>query len=513
MAACATWRRATSGLCVEALRERSAILANAPHVAQRLPLIVPSYEWWRTGFYGAGLIAYDALAGRRGLGSTELLGAPRTRELLPGVQARGLSGGVRYWDGQFDDARLAVLLARTAASRGALLVNHCAANGLLREAGQVRGVRVHDREGGGQFDIEARCVVNATGVWVDALRDLDRDEGAPVRPPMVAPSQGVHLVVDRRFLPGSHGLMVPRTADGRVLFALPWLGKTVLGTTDTPRGDLAAEPMPFAHEVDFILREAAKVLATPPGRDDVRSIWVGLRPLVKPPADDGGDTKALSREHTVLVSRSGLVTVTGTARRPRHAAAPAQAVASAAVMAGSRRVQSARSSMHLFRAKSASTLGIGQRGALVVLAGHAPGGGEVDEHRLAGRAAVHLAGAQGCQRSAEPAPAWNRQISRSVGTIPRSTAAACYQQQASSAETRRARPQREATQRPGHEGQRHQQRQQGAGAVDAGLLAQHPDQPDHGGEHREGHQRRKCQHPGARAGQRARQRRPPLAAR
>lgn len=299
------------GLVVEALRERSAILANAPHVAQRLPLIVPSYEWWRTGFYGAGLIAYDALAGRRGLGSTELLGAPRTRELLPGVQARGLSGGVRYWDGQFDDARLAVLLARTAASRGALLVNHCAASGLLREAGQVRGVRVHDREGGGQFDIEARCVVNATGVWVDALRDLDRDEGAPVRPPMVAPSQGVHLVVDRRFLPGSHGLMVPRTADGRVLFALPWLGKTVLGTTDTPRGDLAAEPMPFAHEVDFILREAAKVLATPPGRDDVRSIWVGLRPLVKPPADDGGDTKALSREHTVLVSRSGLVTVTG----------------------------------------------------------------------------------------------------------------------------------------------------------------------------------------------------------
>jgi glycerol-3-phosphate dehydrogenase len=295
----------------EALRERGNLLANAPHVAQRLPFVMPSYRWWETAFYGVGLKAYDALAGARGLGATEFLSTTRTRELLPGVNPRGLSGGVKYWDGQFDDARLAVLLARTAAARGALLLNHCAAVALHREAGKVRGVVVEDRETGSRTSLRAHCVVNATGVWVDAVRDMDREEGSPQRPPMVAPSQGVHLIVDRRFLPGNHALLVPKTADGRVLFAVPWLGKTVLGTTDTPRGDLAREPAPFAEEVEFILREAGHVLGAAPTRADVRSIWVGLRPLVKPLSDDGENTKALSREHTVIVGRSGLVTVTG----------------------------------------------------------------------------------------------------------------------------------------------------------------------------------------------------------
>ena len=295
----------------EALRERGALLANAPHVAQRLPFVMPSYRWWETAFYGVGLKAYDALAGSRGLGATEFLSVTRTREFLPGVNPRGLSGGVKYWDGQFDDARLAVLLARTAAARGALVLNHCAAVALERDGGRVRGVVVEDRESGERHSLRAHCVVNATGVWVDAVRDMDRDEGQPQRPPMVAPSQGVHLIVDRRFLPGNHALLVPKTADGRVLFAVPWLGKTVLGTTDTPRDDLAREPAPFAEEVEFILREAGHVLGATPTRADVRSIWVGLRPLVKPPSDDGENTKALSREHTVIVGRSGLVTVTG----------------------------------------------------------------------------------------------------------------------------------------------------------------------------------------------------------
>jgi glycerol-3-phosphate dehydrogenase len=295
----------------EALQERGAMLANAPHLVQRLPFVLPSYRWWETGFYGVGLKAYDALAGRRGIGDTHLLSAARTRELLPGVQPRGLLGGVKFWDGQFDDARLALAIARTAAARGALLVNRCAATSLLREGGKVTGLRVRDLEGGHNLTIQASCVVNATGVWVDAVRDMDRDEGAPSRPPMVAPSQGVHLIVDRRFLPGSHGLMVPKTEDGRVMFAVPWLGKTILGTTDTPRKDLAREPTPFADEVAFILREAARYLALAPQRSDVRSIWVGLRPLVKPDDEDGASTKALSREHTVLVGRSGLVTVTG----------------------------------------------------------------------------------------------------------------------------------------------------------------------------------------------------------
>ncbi len=299
------------GLVREALHERTAILANAPHVAQRLPFVMPGYHWWERGFYGVGLKMYDALAGRQGLGGTEWLSTARTLELLPGVNPKGLWGGVRYWDGQFDDARLVLLLARTAQARGALVLNHCPATGLVRERGQVRGVHVRDGETGVTATLRARCVVNATGVWVDAVREMDREPGQPSRAPMLAPSQGVHLVVDRAFLPGDHALLVPKTADGRVLFAVPWLGKTILGTTDTPRMDLAREPAPFAEEVEFILGESARYLARAPQRADVRSLWVGLRPLVKPAGEDSESTKALSREHTVLVGRSGLVTVTG----------------------------------------------------------------------------------------------------------------------------------------------------------------------------------------------------------
>jgi glycerol-3-phosphate dehydrogenase len=307
------------GLVREALHERTAMLHNAPHVAQRLPFVMPAYHWWERGFYGAGLKMYDALAGRQGLGGTEWLGAARTQTLLPGVSPRGpggpqgrLHGGVRYWDGQFDDARLALLLARTALSRGALVLNHCAATGLLHESGQVRGVQVQDRETGAGATLRARCVVNAAGVWVDAVRAMDGGAAGPAPAPLVAPSQGVHLVVDRAFLPGDHALLVPKTTDGRVLFAVPWLGKTILGTTDTPRQDLAREPEPFAAEVAFILGEAARYLARAPQRSDVRSVWVGLRPLVKPQGEAAaGETKAFSREHTVLVAPSGLVTVTG----------------------------------------------------------------------------------------------------------------------------------------------------------------------------------------------------------
>lgn len=299
------------GLVHEALHERSTLLANAPQVAQRLGFVVPAYKLFELPFYGAGLKAYDVLAGRHGLGPTEMLSPARTQQLLPTVRRQGLVGGIRYWDGQFDDARLALLLARTAIVRGALLLNHCAVTGLLREQGKLRGLQALDSESAERFELRAHCIVNAAGVWVDAVRDMDREAGAPPKPPMVAPSQGVHLVVDRAFLPGTHALMVPRTSDGRVLFAVPWLGKTVLGTTDTPRHDLDREPTPFHEEVDFILREAGRYLAKAPTRADVRSVWVGLRPLVKPPDDEGDNTKALSREHTVVVSRSGLVTVTG----------------------------------------------------------------------------------------------------------------------------------------------------------------------------------------------------------
>ncbi len=295
----------------EALHERATLLANAPHLAQPLAFVMPTYKVWEAPFYGVGLKMYDALAGARGLGDTEFLSAAKTRELLPGVQPRGLAGGVKYWDGQFDDARLALALARTAASKGAVVLNHCPVTALVREAGKVVGVRARDALGGRAFAVAAKCVVNATGVWVDDVRNMDRDEGTPAKPAIVAPSQGVHLVVDRSFLPGTHALLVPRTRDGRVLFAVPWLGKTILGTTDTPRDDVVREPTPFKEEVEFILGESARYLARAPQRSDVRAVWVGLRPLVRPGGDDGENTKAISREHTVLVGRSGMVTVTG----------------------------------------------------------------------------------------------------------------------------------------------------------------------------------------------------------
>jgi glycerol-3-phosphate dehydrogenase len=303
------------GLVREALHERTTLLNNAPHLAQPLAFVMPSYQWWETPFYGAGLTAYDLLAGKAGLGRTEFLSREATLGLLPTAAPAGLKGGVKYWDGQFNDARLALALARTAASRGALLVNYCKATDLLFEGGKVAGVVCEDALNGTTYSLRSRCVVNAAGVWVDALRELDgkANAGDGRRPtkPMVAPSQGVHIVVDKEFLGGDTALMVPKTADGRVLFAVPWLGKVILGTTDTPRQDLPREPLAFEDEVDFILSESARYLRRAPQVGDIKSIWVGLRPLVKPQDEDGENTKGLSREHTVLVSRSGLVTVTG----------------------------------------------------------------------------------------------------------------------------------------------------------------------------------------------------------
>lgn len=295
----------------EALHERTTLLHNAPHIAQPLAFVMPSYKLLDTPFYGIGLKMYDALAGKAGLGSTQILGAGATRQLLPTVQTKGLKGGVKYWDGQFDDARLAMALARTAATKGALLINYCPVTQLVQENGRVVGLQCRDAETGKAYTVRARCVVNATGPWVDQLRQQDAElQGKPVKP-MVAPSQGVHLVVDRDFLPSDHALLVPKTADGRVLFAVPWLGKVILGTTDTPRHDLAREPVPFKEEVEFILREAGNYLSRRPTMADVRSMWAGLRPLVKPQDDDGDNTKGISREHTVLTSKSGMVTVTG----------------------------------------------------------------------------------------------------------------------------------------------------------------------------------------------------------
>ena len=291
----------------EALHERSTLLHNAPHIAQPLPFVMPSYKFWEAPFYGVGLKMYDALAGKAGLGATEFLNAKQTLHCLPTLQKAGLKGGVKYWDGQFDDARLALALARSAAKEGALLVNYCRATKLIHEEGRLVGLECQDQESSIKYDIAASCVINATGVWVDDIRGQD---GSAVKN-IVAPSQGVHLVVDREFMPTDHAMLIPKTADGRVLFAVPWLGKTILGTTDTPRDDLAREPEPFKEELDFILNESANYLSKAPTRADVKSIWVGLRPLVKPSDDERENTKKLNREHAVLVSKTGLVTVTG----------------------------------------------------------------------------------------------------------------------------------------------------------------------------------------------------------
>ena len=300
----------------EALAERATVLRIAPHLAQPLPFVMPSYRWWQTPFYGLGLKLYDFLAGSAGLGRTEFLNRATALGALPGVNPKGLRGGVKYWDGQFDDARLALALARSAEMAGARVLNYAQVTAVRMAAeGKERlsTLDVTDRRTGTPFSLRARCVVNATGVWVDALRDRTQPPATPdgKASQMVSPSQGVHVVVDREFMPADHALLVPRTRDGRVLFAVPWLGKLILGTTDTPRKDLPREPDAFAEELEFILAEASQALSRPVRREDIRSLWVGLRPLVAPPADAEGATQALSREHTIVVDPNGLVTVTG----------------------------------------------------------------------------------------------------------------------------------------------------------------------------------------------------------
>ena len=303
----------------EALRERQHLLSNAPHLVKPMPFVMPAYRRKDQLFYGLGLKLYDLLAGPARLGPTRLLSHAETLLALPGVRMTNLVGGVEYWDAQFDDARLALALARTAASHGALVLNHMPVTGLLTEypAGRIKGLTCQDTETGQERSIKARCVVNATGVWVDQIEAMLHSKPGNATdaklPHAVRPSQGVHLVVDASFWPGSSALLVPHTQDGRVLFAVPWQGKVLLGTTDTPRPQVDWEPRALESEIDQILQEAAKYLVKVPLRSDVSSVWAGLRPLARTDekSNEKGATHNVSREHTVKVASNGLVSVMG----------------------------------------------------------------------------------------------------------------------------------------------------------------------------------------------------------
>jgi glycerol-3-phosphate dehydrogenase len=294
-------------LVMEALKERGILRTNAPHLVHDLPFVVPNYQWWEAPFYGIGMRVYDALAGKYGFGPSRNLSKEETIRLIPTIETEGLRGGVIYHDGQFDDARLLINMAETAAEQGAALLNHAPVVSLVRDAdGYTTGVVARDAETGDEYRVNGRVVINCTGVFTDALRRMDE----PSASPLIRPSQGVHVVLDRSFMPGKSAIMVPHTDDGRVLFAIPWHGRVLIGTTDTPVAEPSLEPVPLEEEVDFILSHAARYLTKDPVRSDAFSVFAGLRPLVAP--DGGaGETSAISREHTITVSRSGLVTVAG----------------------------------------------------------------------------------------------------------------------------------------------------------------------------------------------------------
>ncbi len=293
-------------LVLEALRERGLLRDNAPHLVHDLPFVVPNYDWWEAPFYGVGLRVYDMMAGKLGFGASRNLSREETLERLPTLETEGLRGGVIYFDGQFDDARLAIDMAQTGADLGATLLNYMTVTSFEKSSsGAVAGVKARDEETGLEVDIQARVVVNATGAFTDSLRKLDEPDAAR----LIRPSQGVHIVIDRAFLSSDSAIMVPHTDDGRVLFAIPWHDRVVVGTTDTPLDEVSYEPTARDEEIDFLLEHAARYLTRDPKREDVLSVFAGIRPLVSTGGD--GDTAEISRDHTLHVSRSGLVTIAG----------------------------------------------------------------------------------------------------------------------------------------------------------------------------------------------------------
>jgi glycerol-3-phosphate dehydrogenase len=297
------------GLVREALRERGYLRRNAPHLVKNQRFIIGNYKWWEKPFYTIGLTLYDLLSGSMSLGRSLPMSRNRVIKSIPQIVQNGLRGGVVYHDGQFDDSRLAVNLMQTALEKGATVVNYVKVTQLLKKSdGKISGVVARDELDGTNFTATGNCIINATGIFVDSIIKMDN----PDEKPLVRPSQGVHLVVDSSFLGGEDAIMIPKTSDGRVMFGVPWHNRVILGTTDVPVKDFVLEPKALDEEVDFILETAARYLEKKPQRSDVLCVFAGLRPLAAPKHEsEGAKTKEISRSHKLVVSPSGLVTITG----------------------------------------------------------------------------------------------------------------------------------------------------------------------------------------------------------
>src|SRR5438876_6129965 len=294
------------GLVMEALKERGLLLQNAPHLVRDLAFVVPNYEWWEAPFYGLGLKLYQVLAGRYGFGKSRLLSREETLEHLPTLKTEGLRGGAIYYDGQFDDARLLIHMVFTAFEQGATLLNYLEVTGLTKDGmGFVDGIIARDAETGEELRASAKVVINATGAFSDGLRRA----AEPTVSLMIMPSQGIHLVFGPEFLQGESAIMVPHTSDGRVLFAIPWHSHTLVGTTDTPISNATLEPVAMEQEIEFVLATAGQYLNKAPSRNDILSVFAGIRPLVR--ASGVANTAALSRDHVIHIDTSGLMTICG----------------------------------------------------------------------------------------------------------------------------------------------------------------------------------------------------------
>jgi glycerol-3-phosphate dehydrogenase len=283
------------------------MLRNAPHLTSDQEFVIPLYSWFDVIQYYAGLKFYDLLAGRLSLGKSLFINTEKVIERLPNLKREGLKGGIVYHDGQFDDARMAIALAGECVKRGAVVLNYVIVSALVKnENGRITGVKARDLVSGEVFEFSARVVINATGVFADNISKMDN----PASVASIKPSQGVHLVIDRSFLQSDAAIMIPKTDDGRVLFCIPWYNEVVVGTTDTPLDVISQEPQAMQKEIDFILNTAAAYLTRCPVREDVLSIFAGLRPLAANPSDPAA-TREVSRRHKLSLSPSGLLSVIG----------------------------------------------------------------------------------------------------------------------------------------------------------------------------------------------------------